>query len=316
MTRYIILAYFFAFLCSPPHSVGQEITHTYYAQSDKYYWSTDFATVRPNQRGAAIYFWEKNWKYFRDTALAKGYIKAYRLLEAEPDSSGNFNFILMTAYADSTAYAQAESNFEPIMKRLRPTGPLMPAQTKRSDIFQKVIWKDATTVFSAQVKPEPKVNIPDDTYNTQRLLQINTDIWLPFSAAYATNNADQYLALHAPDFIRSSGGKYSSMKTLAEYGQSVRLGFEKRRDQSQKVEISFTFFERITGEVTASERGIYRFTAFSKNGEKEHFFGKFHVFHRKINGTWKIAVDYDSDEEHSIGEDEYSSGWPIDKLRE
>ncbi len=145
---------------------------------------------------------------------------------------------------------------------------------------------------AAQAPPDP---LP------ARLAELNRDVWIPFAKAYATNDADGFLRLHTKDLIRvSAQGK--SVKDLTAYAEGVRQGFEKRKTEGSKAEIAFRFLERIASEEAASERGIFRLTVTSGKGEVRRFHGKFHVFERKVDGVWRIAVDYDSNEGGTIGE--------------
>ncbi len=160
-----------------------------------------------------------------------------------------------------------------------------------------------------------KIYIPDNPDNIARLREINRDIWQPFSEAYATNDAEKYIGLHAPDFIRANGGQWAGVRNLAEYGASVRKNFTRNTADYRKTTIDFTFFERAAGPETASERGIYRVTSTDKDSLPRYFYGQFHVFHRKVNGTWKIAVDYDSDEDGTINAQTFQAGWPTDVVR-
>ncbi len=43
---------------------------------------------------------------------------------------------------------------------------------------------------------------------TTALHELNNDIWLPFSHAYANRDVERYLGLHAPDFtwVRAEEG--------------------------------------------------------------------------------------------------------------
>jgi uncharacterized protein YciI/ketosteroid isomerase-like protein len=154
-------------------------------------------------------------------------------------------------------------------------------------------------------KKFPNIHIPQDAENLARLQEIDRDIWQPFIEAYRTNDTELYLALHTSDLIRATGGQWSSVKNLDGYVADVHQNFKDR-----KVAIAFTFFERIAGESLATERGIYRFTAIATDGTQQHYYGKFHVFLRKIDGVWKIALDYDSDEDGSIGEGDFAAGLP------
>jgi ketosteroid isomerase-like protein len=153
----------------------------------------------------------------------------------------------------------------------------------------------------------PKIHIPQDAENLARVREIDKDIWTPFSEAYSANDAGKYLALHTPDLIRATGGQWSDVKDLGGYKTDVHQNFT---EPDRKIEIAFTFFERVAGESLASERGIYRYTAIAADGAQQHYYGKFHVFLRKIDGVWKIAVDYDSDEDGSIGEADFAAGLP------
>jgi ketosteroid isomerase-like protein len=163
-------------------------------------------------------------------------------------------------------------------------------------------------VSTARAQTFPKINISQTPEHLERLKEINRDIWTPFSEAYAAFDADKYLALHTPDFIRANGGAYSGIHNLAEYAAEIKTGFARGKDSGKPVQIDFTFFERVAGPETASERGIYRYSFINRNGEKRAYYGKFHVFLRKINGTWKIAVDYDSDEDGTVGEADFAAG--------
>lgn len=271
-------------------------------------WIADFAKTKAGHRAELLYYLEQNWKLYRDSALIRGYISGYRLLETTPDSLGDFDFILLTEFPDSASFHQVEANFAPMMKAMRPSGPVTLNSIKAAEFRELKFNKDARTVFAAQVKTVPQVSIPQTPENLERLREINRDIWTPFSEAYAGNDADKYISLHAADFIRANGGQWAGVKNLAEYGASVKTNFARNAQNGRTARIDFTFFERVAGAETASERGIYRYTDLPKTGEPRSFYGKFHVFHRKVNGVWKIAVDYDSDEDGTIGEADFRAG--------
>lgn len=156
----------------------------------------------------------------------------------------------------------------------------------------------------------PVVHIPPDAQNITRLKEINSDIWTPFSEAYAAGDPEKYLALHMPDFIRASGGDHAEVKDLAAYRDNVIRSFQWNKDNNYGAAIAFTFFERTSSEQLASERGIYRYTGIKPDGSQQHFYSKFHVFHRKVDGVWKIAVDYDSNEDGAIGVADFEAGLP------
>jgi|GEM_PF-634561 len=275
-----------------------------FAQKNAPIWVADFVKVKSSHRAETLFFYENNWKLYRDTALAKGHISAYRLLETIPDSLGNFDFILMTAYPDSAAYAKSEEHFQPILKTLRPDGPKLLNNLKPADFRENLFFKTCKTVFSAdaarQVKSPPAESLPF-------LKELNRDIWIPFMEAYAAGDADKYLGLHTADFIRAQGDGQNT-NDLEGYSTGVRAGFQRGKEQGGKTTIEFRFFERFSNGKTASERGIYKYSYTPPTGEPWTGYGQFHVFSRKENGRWKIAVDYDSSEGRTVGEAEFMAG--------
>jgi ketosteroid isomerase-like protein/dienelactone hydrolase len=208
---------------------------------------------------------------------------------------------------------------------------------RRQSTGEWKIWRQSWTDVWARTKPEaeigksapapakwppakpksgklfPSVQIDTSPEHLARLREINRDIWQPFSEAYAANDAEKYLQLHIPEFIRANGGQWAGVRNLSEYGVSVRKNFTQNQAEGRKAAIDFTFFERTAGPDMATERGVYRYTSFETAGT-QYYYGQFHVFHRKIGGKWKIAVDYDSDESGTIGRDNFEAGWPTDVL--
>ena len=74
-----------------------------------------------------------------------------------------------------------------------------------------------------------------------------------------------------------------------------------------------TEHERFSSEKIASERGIFELKALDSSGkELWKSYGKFHVFMRKLNGVWKIVVDYDSNEKNTIDEKAYLAAFVMD----
>lgn len=159
------------------------------------------------------------------------------------------------------------------------------------------------------IKHYPGIKMPSDAASLERLRAINRDVWQPFVAAYAAGSAGQYMALHTEDFIRATTDE---TKDLTTYSADSQRHFEYNRENRLRCEIAFSFFERSIGATSASERGIYRYTVIASDGNRTSYYGRFHVIHRLENGRWKIAVDYDSDEDGTIGQDDFEAGLPMD----
>ncbi len=149
----------------------------------------DFVQIKAGHRAEALFYYENNWKLYRDTALVRGYISAYQLLETTPDSVGNFDLVLVTTYPDSATHARSEENFRPILGDLRPGGPLRLNGLKPADFRHNVFFKNCKTLFAAEAKPVRTAAAPPDESRTF-LQEINRDIWAPFMEAYATYDAD------------------------------------------------------------------------------------------------------------------------------
>lgn len=112
----------------------------------------DFVKITGGKKNEALYFYENNWKVFRDIALDKGYIKSYELLIAVTDSISNFDLMLITEYADSIHEKLSEERFQQIIKETRPFGPKLLNTLKPNEFRQNLYLKTAQTLFTSDVK--------------------------------------------------------------------------------------------------------------------------------------------------------------------
>ena len=109
----------------------------------------DFVKVKNNKFPEALFFYENNWKVYRDIALKSNYITSYKYLKTSADSIADFNLILITEYADSLQYKLAEDRFQKIIKEIRPAGPKLLNELKPTDFKQNVFSKQTETLFSS-----------------------------------------------------------------------------------------------------------------------------------------------------------------------
>jgi hypothetical protein len=96
--------------------------------------SMDFIKVKNGHYEEALFFFENNWKLYRDSAMKSGAIKSYKLLRNNTDSS-KADIILMTEYFDKDSYLKREEIFRPIMKSIHPNGGVSKNNLKRDDIL-------------------------------------------------------------------------------------------------------------------------------------------------------------------------------------
>lgn len=113
----------------------------------------DFVKIKEGRHPEALYFYENNWKVYRDIALQKGYISSYRILTVQPEPGGLFDLMLITEYSDSTQLALAEERFTAIIKETRPDGPRLLNAVKPADFRHNVYLRRASTLF-APAAPE------------------------------------------------------------------------------------------------------------------------------------------------------------------
>jgi hypothetical protein len=125
------------------------ITTNLFGQNQSAITTIDFVKIKNNKRQEALFFYENNWKVYRDIALEKGYIKSYKLLTSSADTTANFDLILMTEYSDSSFYKSSEERFQQIIKATRPEGPKLLNQLKPNDFRQNLFFKEAETLFSS-----------------------------------------------------------------------------------------------------------------------------------------------------------------------
>jgi ketosteroid isomerase-like protein len=140
------------------------------------------------------------------------------------------------------------------------------------------------------------------------LEELNRDIWRPFRAAYRAYDTEAYLALHTPDLIRV-GGPRRAVQGYAEMAAEIAPWFADAAARSLPIAIAFRFTERLATGDLASERGIYRIEVGA-----EVFHGRFHTFSRRVDGRWRMAVDYDSDDNATIDAATWSAATPADDL--
>ncbi len=146
----------------------------------------------------------------------------------------------------------------------------------------------------------------------QSSLRSINNLWAKFYQAFETSDIQPFKQIHSKRLVRISGGKRLSDYKSYISGQTKR--FKKARKQATSYQIELRFFERVADEKMASERGIYKLTVKRKDKETADYYGQFHVVLIKKKGTWKILVDYDSDEGDSIGIEQFNKAYSIDNL--
>jgi hypothetical protein len=132
------------------------IKRTAAAQSSNTVTLMDFVKIKPGKTAEAMFFYENNWKPYRDFALKKKVIHSYEILKAQPDSVNNFDLILITVYKDSAQHAKSEENFRSILIELRPNGPVLLNDVKPADFRQNIFARVVQPLYTSSIKKKRK----------------------------------------------------------------------------------------------------------------------------------------------------------------
>ena len=122
--------------------------------------------------------------------------------------------------------------------------------------------------------------------------QIDQQVWEVFKEAYANSDAEKYNGIHTDDVLRITSG---GIRQGSEYKDANTKWFS-QSDRAKRT-IDFRFEHRIHSDSIAYEIGYYKIV-FAEN--KREVYGRFHVLLKKIDGTWKIAQDWDEDDLNGI----------------
>ena len=98
----------------------------------------EFVKFKDGRRKEAEFFYENNWKLYRDAALKRNVIASYDIVPADDEAKGAYDLVLITRYRGKEQLDASEKNFEPILKELRPEGPLLLNEIKPADLRETV----------------------------------------------------------------------------------------------------------------------------------------------------------------------------------
>lgn len=105
------------------------------AAQDRKVITVDIVQMKSGYEKEVLYFYENNWKVYRDSALNRGFITGYQLLQ-QFDSSGKNQVMLLTMYKNREMYEKRETLFRPIMSALRPNGPVYLNHLRRNEMLE------------------------------------------------------------------------------------------------------------------------------------------------------------------------------------
>ncbi len=121
--------------------------------------------------------------------------------------------------------------------------------------------------------------------------EIDEQLWKPFIESWGNFDAEKFNDLHTDDVLRASAW---SLRIGSEYKDRNKERFAQNLADKRKRSIQFWFEHRKTNPTLSYEVGYYKVIA-SKPGEDESYhYARFHVVIKKVDGKWKIAQDWDT----------------------
>ncbi len=108
----------------------------------------DFIKIKDGRRDDARYYYENNWRFFRDAAVKRGVVDSYEYIDAISAKDSAFDIILITRYRSEEQFRNSEKAFEPIIKELTPNGPFLRGTSKPDDFREVVFAYTGKAIFA------------------------------------------------------------------------------------------------------------------------------------------------------------------------
>jgi thiol-disulfide isomerase/thioredoxin len=109
----------------------------------------EFIKVINGMRDEARYFYENNWRFYRDAAVKRGVIDSFEYIDANTEKDPSFDIILITRFRGVEQFRNSEKAFEPIIKELTPKGPFLKGTSKPDDFRRVVSTYTGKAVFTS-----------------------------------------------------------------------------------------------------------------------------------------------------------------------
>ena len=121
-----------------------------FGQSQRPVTIIDFVKIKASKTAEALFYYEQNWKAYREVALKKGSIRSYQLLTTKADSLADFDLMLLTEYTDSTQFGLSEERFQRIIQDMNPDGSKLLNALKPAEFRTNLFYRKAETLCGSQ----------------------------------------------------------------------------------------------------------------------------------------------------------------------
>ena len=148
------------------------------------------------------------------------------------------------------------------------------------------------------------------TSNEKLEAEVNEQVWKPFKKAFEARDGKQFNALHTDDVMRIS--TWSGIKVGKEYKDAIEQSYQK--EDGRKRTIDFWLEHRFYRENAGYEVGYYRIITEEEGKAPRAHYARFHIVLKKVNGSWKIAQDWDVSNINGqeVTEEDFAKGTPLD----
>ena len=155
------------------------------------------------------------------------------------------------------------------------------------------------------------ISIQSFAQDTDALIhqEINETVWKPFCESYASLDVETYNAVHTDDVIRATPW---GIRIGQEFKKHNVERFNAKKGKEEKRTIELWFEHRKSTPEISYEVGYYK-VSYEKDGETKNHYGRFHCVIKKIDGVWKIAQDWDTNNinGHEVTEKDWLKGSPL-----
>ena len=108
-----------------------------HGQKDDRITTIDFVQIINDNKAEALYYFENNWKVLRKSAIEKGYIHSYQMMETEYSENAPFHLMFITTYVNEEQYKLREENFGELIAE---KGELKLMNEKQPGEFRKSVF--------------------------------------------------------------------------------------------------------------------------------------------------------------------------------
>jgi ketosteroid isomerase-like protein len=109
-----------------------------------------------------------------------------------------------------------------------------------------------------------------------------------------SNQADKFMSVMSDDVIQVSYSR-QTITNKEQFHNLARSTYKRIVEKKLSRSMEFRFLNRIANASNAFEDGFYKYELINEKLDKQVYYGYFQVVLRKEKESWKVLVDYDSD---------------------